>query len=356
MSKIVTLPVPNRIESLEARLSALLDIFATHRRFGDDVYWLKENAEVLNILETTGQQVDHLLAPHADFYAGLEDRFAFFPQYYRFFLSIALDLEDLGMPGDVSERLIDRAISDDLVRAELSDLQRAEASRLMARRGRDPLPQDPGLTDRLHGFIGNSRAFALPNKKAAYELTHIVFYLSEYGRRDPGLSEEAMTSLEHAGMLAFLDQNVDLMAEICISMVWAGRTPPAAWTDWVLAEMRAFELTEGDAISIQDDYHTYLMCNWFAAIKGLEPFRKSLNNSRVRFDRVQSGVAPLRQMSECMYQMGQGRSANWSAMRRSVEQWLSPEALNLLHLAETSCDGFDRFFEGFSRAARTGSV
>jgi hypothetical protein len=354
MSQIISLPVPNRIETLEARLGALLDIFATHRRFGDDVYWLKENAEVLTVLESTGQDVSGLLAPHVDFYQGVEDRFAFFPQYYRFFLSLALDLEDLGLKGNTAESLIDQAIEMDLVRAELSDLQRGEARRLMARRGRNPLPGDEGLDDRLRGFAENAPAFALPNKKAAYELTHIVFYLSEYGRRDPMLGEGAIDSLEHAGVLAFLDQNVDLMAEICISLVWAGRTPPKAWTDWVLAATRSFSVEEGDAISLQDDYHMYLMCNWFAAIQGLEPFRNPLKTGRTRFDAEQSGVAPLRQLSECLYQMGPQRSADWEVMRGRLQGWLSPEVISLISQVADSCDGFHKFFEGFARVPSRG--
>lgn len=351
MSKIVSLPVPRRINFLEARLGALLDIFANHRRFGDDVYWLKENAEILTIFESTGQDVSGHIGVHEGFYDTLPERFAFFPQYYRFLLSISLDLEDLGMPGNRAEELIDQACKRDLVRGELSDLQRAEARRLMARRGRDPLPYDPGLEDRLRGFIEHSATFALPNKKAAYELTHIVFYLSEYGRRDPKLGEGAIASLEYVGVLAYLDQNSDLMAEICLSMIWAGKTPPIAWTDWLSAETRAFDVTEGDAISIQDDYHTYLMCNWFGAVSGLEPFRNPLNTTRTRFTRAQSRVAPLRQMSEYMYQLGENRSADWNVMKKSLEANLCPEAQHVLSVAQASTESFEDFFAGFSRSA-----
>ena len=53
MSNVVTLNVPAPAKP-EARYGALVDCFASHRRFADDVFWLKENAEVLNILECTG--------------------------------------------------------------------------------------------------------------------------------------------------------------------------------------------------------------------------------------------------------------------------------------------------------------
>lgn len=67
------------------KMGALLQSFATQRRSEDDVYWLKENAEALNILECTGTKVSaQELDPYARFYDILPERISFFPQYYRF--------------------------------------------------------------------------------------------------------------------------------------------------------------------------------------------------------------------------------------------------------------------------------
>jgi hypothetical protein len=90
---------------------------------------------------------------------------------------------------------------------------------------------DAGLNDRLLHFINCAETFALPNKKAAYELTHIVFYLSEYGRRDPHLDNRAIQSLNFVGILAYLDQNADLLAEVCIALRYAGQAPSKIWED-----------------------------------------------------------------------------------------------------------------------------
>ena len=109
-----------------------------------------------------------------------------FAQYYRFYLSIFFDLEDMGLKVDVSGQMCVWVAAQGLAEAELSDLQFGEVSRLLARRGTKVFI-DLGLDDRLRQFINRSATFALPNKKTAYELTHIVFYLSEYGRRDPNL-------------------------------------------------------------------------------------------------------------------------------------------------------------------------
>ncbi|UYV39410.1 hypothetical protein N4R57_10645 [Rhodobacteraceae bacterium D3-12] len=136
MSNVVHLNVPSPKQREADRLASLLTTFAEQRRIGDDVFWLKENAELLNILECTGTTLDHsALDAHAGFYAQVEKRLGFFPQYYRFLLSICLDLEDLGMPGTKGEALVNWLQKQGVVEAEMSDLQRGEARRLMLRRG-----------------------------------------------------------------------------------------------------------------------------------------------------------------------------------------------------------------------------
>jgi hypothetical protein len=349
MSNIIPLTVPSRIAPLEARISALLGAFADHRRHGDDVFWLKENAELLNILECTGQAVPaEALARHAGFYARALQRLTFFPQYYRFLLSLALDLEDLGMPGDHAQRMVDFAAAEGLAGAELSDLQRAEARRLMTRRGVDPI-NDPGLDDRLRAFCARTKTFALPNKKAAYELTHIVYYMSEYGRRIPDLPYEAHQSLHFAGLTAFLDQNADLMAEICIALRCVGVTPPAVWTAWLDAETAVYEVTTDSATPTNDDYHEYLVCNWHQAVSGAALFRKPLHDSTLRFARGKRPQTVLRELSQAIYGMDH-RSGDWGRMRPRMEPALSPQARDVLSVAAGSSDLFDAYFEGFARA------
>ncbi len=349
MSNIIHLNVPSRIPPLEARMTALLGAFADHRRHGDDVFWLKENAELLNILECTGQTVaPEALARHAGYYAQALQRLEFFPQYYRFLLSLALDLEDLGMPGDQAQKMVDFAAREGLAEAELSDLQRAEARRLMIRRGVDPV-HEPGLDDRLRAFCSRTRTFALPNKKAAYELTHIVYYLSEYGRRDPQLPAEALQSLHFAGLTAFLDQNADLLAEICIALRYCGAMPPAVWAAWLERETAAYQVQADDHVSLNDDYHEFLVCNWHQAVTGAALFRQPLRDCRVRFDRGARLQTVLRELSQAIYGMDH-RSGDWGRMRPRMEPSLSPQARDVLSAAAGSCDLFDAYFEGFARA------
>ncbi len=355
MSNVIHLSVPSHRQSKAESRSALIASFAQHRRFGDDVFWLKENAELLSILECTGLRLEEQsLAPHQGFYDQVEKRLGFFPQYYRFLLSICLDLEDLGLPGTKAEALCHWAAREGLADCELSDLQRAEARRLMQRRGIDPLPDDTGLEDRLHRFIDRSETFAMPNKKAAYELTHIVFYLSEYGRRDPQLSSSAITSLEYAGILAYLDQNIDLLAEICVALRYAGLTPSPIWEDWLERETHQFSVSTGPQVSTTDDYHDYFVCNWLMAVSGGDAFIKTGEYDRMAFSRAEPYAGPLREMSECMFRMEDQRSSDWQVMRPHVEQSLSETGFDILTEAQQSSDKFEEFFAGFARTGLRG--
>lgn len=201
------------------RLSRLIRAVATERRMAGDVFWLKENAELLGALASLNADPEPAaLAPLEAFHSDVQQTLTDFPQYYRFILSICLDLEELGLPATQGRQLCEQVARAGLDEAELSDLQRAEARRLLRRRGVGPAVGHGELGERLRRFIGRTCTFTLPNRKAAYELTHIVYYLSDYGRTDPALAPEALVSLEYTGLLAFLDQDMDLLAEVCAAL------------------------------------------------------------------------------------------------------------------------------------------
>jgi Domain of unknown function (DUF6902) len=341
MSNIIALNVPPRRQRLSERTDAMISCFARHRRIQEDVFWLKENAELLNILECTGTSVkEAALEPHAQFYDQLAGRLHFFPQYYRFLLSIGLDLEDLGHPGTRLEALCQWVADEGLPEAELSDLQRAEARRLLARRGVTTQAADAGLDDRLRAFIGRPATFALPNKKAAYELTHIVYYLSEYGRRDPQLDGAALLSLEYAGILAHLDQNIDLLAEICVALRQAGQTPDPIW-----------ETAVRQTLPLSDGYHQYLVSTWAMASMGHDDSGCAVPDDRCVFSPPVHNAGALRPMSSALLGLAETRSGNWAMMQDNIFDLLDVDAAATLHDTLASTAHFASFFEGFARAS-----
>lgn len=352
MSNVVAFPAAHAAQAVPAHpvATALFSGFATQRRPLDDVFWLKENAELLGILAATDQSLETgALEPFDAFYDQIEERLRFFPQYYRFLLSICLDLEDLGMPGDKGARLCAAIAKAGMAEAELSDLQRAEARRLLARRDAAKPPSSGVLGARLRDFMARPLTFALPNKKAAYELTHIVFYLSDYGRVDPQLCDKALISLEFAGLLAYLDQNIDLLAEICVSLRFAGRKPSTIWEDAVAAHHAAILPSEDGTGT--DAYHAYLVTGWAQHVRAQTAFVTPVSMGSVTFNAPEPVPSTLRPLSECLMGLGLARSADWGQMRGFVLPYLGPQGHAILMQAEQSTDKFDDFFQGFARAA-----
>lgn len=348
MSNIIAFNAPQRPLGFHAQASALIGLFANQRRGAEDVFWLKENAELLNILECSGAQLGAgALAPFARFYDDIPERISFFPQYYRFLLSISLDLEDLGLEGSQGDAMCDWVARQGLAEAEMSDLQRAEARRLLARRGVH-LKND-GLDARLRKFIGRSDTFAVPNKKAAYELTHIVFYLSEYGRVDPKLGNDALRSLHFAGILAYLDQNADLLAEICVALRFARQQHSAIWEDWVMSCLAGFSAQSASNAAKDDQYHEFFVANWMALCADRRAVSMPIGTGPTRFDRHAIAAGPLRSISACMYQLRDARSSDWHLMRGVIEESVDQEGYEILRSAQKSSPAFEAFFEGFSR-------
>lgn len=272
----------------------------------------------------------------------------FFPQYYRFFISIACDLEALGIDGDHAQSLCDAAQRDRLLEAELSDLQRAEAMRLLGRRGIQS-SRDEGIVERLHRFIDHSPTFALPNQKAAYELTHIVFYLSEYGRKSPEISKNAVQSLMFTGLLAHLDQNNDLLAEVCIALRYAGQTPPVAWENQIKNTISGFNTIAQDT-GAGDQYHTYLVSNWALSQMGGSAFQGAYSSEGIGFYSDEPSCGALGQLSEALLTWPMLRSPIWSKMQDRVFTVLDSGASEHLSNVVSATSDFDAFFEHFARS------
>ena len=356
MSNVIALNAPSRVTPLDQRISSLVECFAFHRRQGDDVYWLKENAELLNVLETTGTHPSEAaLAPLAGFYKNLEERMEFFPQYYRFFISMACDMEDLGFGAGKAEHLASWANARMMPQGELSDLQRLEARRLMSRRNVEPFPNDPGLEDRVRAFCRSTEFFAIPNKKAAYELTHAVFYLSEYGRKDPNLDQATIDSLHNVGILAMLEQNSDLVAEVCISLRYAGETPPAYWENWLRRDRRGYYV-EQDEYRAGDDYHSYFMAFWVEATAGNPIFTDKYCQGSMSFYREKPDCVPLRDLSKVLLGLEGGRTSDWDKLQPLVEKTLAKNSLAVLNTVQESTSRFEAFFESFARAERVREI
>ena len=350
MTNVVLLK-PDESQDPTVQTARLIRAFAEGRRTQGDVFWLKENAELLGALASTGATLNTAaLQPLAAFHRGCRNLQRDFPQYYRFILSICLDLEDLGLPQHQGAALCAKVARAGLEGAELSDLQRAEARRLLRRRGVGPRVEDGALGQRLRDFIARSATFAMPNRKAAYELTHIVFYLSDYGRQPPDLPEAALKSLHFTGLLAFLDQDMDLLAEVCAALCFAGQAPIPLWEDALAASHRVMRVYADVGAPLQDDYHEWLVTGWAMQIAGRPMRSTDIPKGALRFHKGRKGVGALRPLAACLNDMGANRRADWGHMRPHVLSYLCAESHATLLHAERAGPYFEEFFEGFARA------
>lgn len=351
MSNILSFPSrPRAAQTLP--LAGLAEAVRQGRHAQSNVLWLKENAELLGMMAACGLSLpDTALAAYEETYNSIPEQMKLYPQYYRFWLSICLDLEDLGLGGPLGADLCGWADDAGLADAELSDLQRAEARRLLTRRGVGQDVRDGALGDRLRHFTNRSGTFALPNKKAAYELTHIVFYLSDYGRQDPGLDGGTLTSLEYAGVLAFLDQDMDLLAEVCTALRYAGLTPSPVWTEAIAAAHRGMYLHSQPGAPLNDGFHAYLVTGWALQTEGQKGFTAPVPTGPLRIDADGPRLGALRPMSAWLGETAQRprKRGDWGAVRADILNRLCDTRRAVLERAERSIPAFAAFFERFAR-------
>lgn len=346
MSNIVSLRHPAR-GSCDDAIPGLVDLFSRRRRGRHDPFWLKENAELLQILAAIGASVD--LEPLQALAKGLPEDLRFFPQYYRMYLSLALDLRDLGMVDVPVSEMAAFVHEQDLPAIELSDTHRGEAHLLLQRAG--GAAGDTSHEARLLHFARRSSAFCLPNRRAAYDLTHLVFHAANYGRRSLPWDPARRLSLMHVGIVAWLESNLDLLSEVTLALRFSGESVPASWDECVAqaVDQVAFrEAHPGDRFD--DDYHQFLVLNWAHGVAGHTPFQTPLP-ARARIVRYgPKRNTALHELSLALLDMGQARRPEWRAMRWRLWPKLSEPTRHCLECVEVLPE-FDGFFAGFSRAA-----
>jgi hypothetical protein len=216
-----------------------------------------------------------------------------------------------------------------LAETELSDLQCAEVSWLLARRG-TKVSIDLGPDDRLRQFINCSATFALPNKKTAYELTHIVFYLSEYGHRDPNLDCGAVQSPKFLGIIPFVGQNADLLAENYIALRFAGQRPSPNWENWIVKTLSDFQVIKQPASATSDAFHEYLVSVWMSLRAKCDGMVQSVLGRRLEFTRGDVPTGLLRNISNLLLDMYAEHSPDWEVMCPIVDQVIDEEGYGIL--------------------------
>lgn len=313
--------------------------FASKRHNALSFPYLKENRELLSVITTTSLSIDQAqLALYREFYLQAMKFTKFFPQYYRFTLGMTLELEILGMEGNVSEEICNYITTHDLYQFETSDLRRLEILNLLDRRNfGSSLKNTYGeaLEIRIMEFMSSPLRFVKYNKPFFYELTHYIFYLTNYGKTQPYLPKGVFKSLSNVGNLALLDNDIDLLSEICICYRFLGRSPPAYWEQFIQSSACDFIITyekntNPNNIKLADNYHDYLMLNWYLAYSGKPAFTHSFSNSTPYFYKPTHGRSALSELSAAHYAHSFGQNLLPNFVQQDISTVLSETNGNMI--------------------------
>lgn len=284
--------------------------FAHKRNHELSFSYLKENGELLSIAASTGLELEPVaIEYYRKFYDTAYETCVFFPQYFRFILAIVLDLEDLGLDGTVGQKICDHVRAQNYIHYETSDTRRLEILNLLERRNPDS-PTEINHRHYLHQnvdkFISNPDHFIKFNKPLFYDLTHYIFFLTNYGQRPCPLQNSPIPCLTNIGILALLDDDADLLAEVCICFHFLGETPPRYWENYVKTALSQIEITFDykDRIRLNpstDQYHTYFVNNWLFALQNQSVFSEHLAQGTPYFSFPEKGRSLLSLLSESLY-------------------------------------------------------
>ena len=284
--------------------------FAVSRHSGISFSFLKENGELLAIANSSGLTLSsNSLELYAELYEKIDKLCYLYPPFYRFFMAIALDLEDLGMPGKKGAELLDYVVKHQFYSADTSDTRRMEIINLLARRGREPnfvIDSKEALLNRVVCFFKQPERFIKFNRTLFYDFTHLMFYITDYGNLPFTHSPEIFESLNHIGMLAYLDNDIDLLAEVCLCYGFLKSPAPEIWVNACVGGLRNIDISyinreQVIGAPVDDDYHIYFVNSWLMLSIGKEAFQEDYNNSVPVFTHQKENKSTLSKIFQVLH-------------------------------------------------------
>ena len=268
------------------------EAFAVKRNPSLSFPFLKENGELLSICVNAGILIEpRALNLYQDFYSNAYKLTERYPQYYRFTLGMILDLERGGMRGDESRKIAQFVTDENLVEFDTSDVRKLETLTMLEQAGQ-LCPNYQRLYDdivaRIEGFIKNPDWFMKFNKPLFYDLTHIVFFLTDFGSKAAPLKNDIHSCLIYMGLLAILDNDADLLSEVCLCLKYLALEIPKFWDDYLSDYAGHIRVTFDESVASSlnpsvDEYHIYLVLNAYLASQGQGVFSDKFHSRAPRF-------------------------------------------------------------------------
>lgn len=286
--------------------------FAVKRSPSLSLPYLKENGELLSIAYHAGLLAEpRALSLYEEFYNASYDILTSYPQYYRFVLGLVLSLEALGQSGHKSHDLCTYVIDEAMINFDTSDSRRLEAIFLLSRNAdlnAEHLQRQTQATDNLGHFLSNPKRFTKFNKPLFYELTHFVFFLTEYGAQTTPFKDAFAQALMYVGLLSLLDHDADLLAEVGVCLKFLGLEVPDYWDEYLVQSLSEVEVKYETSVMSSlnpavDEYHLYLVLNWYHAMQKRPVFTEKFNSRTPNFVVPERAHTPLSQLSDLVHQV-----------------------------------------------------
>lgn len=287
-----------------------VEAFAVTRNPSLSFPFLKENGELLSIAVSAG----FLIEPRAlNLYKGFYDKAymltAYYPQYYRFTLAMALDLEACGMEGSQGQKIADYVLENNLVTFDTSDVRRLETLSLLVKTHERCETQNElyeGILKRVDNFFKTPEWFMKFNKPLFYDLTHIIYFITDYGKTALPTRSDPLPCLHNVGLLALLDNDADLLSEVCLCLRYLGQAVPPYWDDYLTGALQEIGVTfDGNIASALnptvDEYHLYLVSNAYMAVRENIAFKDRFKSRAPSFKLKDSPPSILEKLSDYAY-------------------------------------------------------
>jgi hypothetical protein len=317
----------------------IVEAFASKRNNALNFPFLKENGELLSIACTSGMLLEpSALKLYASFYDRSLNICETYPSYFRFVLRLILDLEDLGMNGARAGEIATFVREYDFLHYETSDVRRLEILYLLERglgltAEEKDVRQD--VLKSVEKFAAQPKFYTRFNKPLFYDLTHIVFFLTHYGTRAWPFQNSIVECLLNVGVLSFLDEDYDLLAEVCICLTFLNEEVPPFWMIFMQSQLAAVNVQfDSDVQSALnnavDDYHPYLVSNWLLALNGEPVFAERFDGRKPSFvSKPAPGLSSLAEISKVVHDYKVNGAISDSEARRRLNT-LSPVHMELI--------------------------
>jgi len=286
------------------------EAFAKSRNKNLSFPFLKENGELISIAATSGMLMEPIAREfYKPIYFSSSNICEAYPQYFRFILRLILDLEDMGMGGQFGLQICQYVRREGYLLFETSDTRRLEILTLLSRRLKlnevELKVKDKTLSS-VQQFISSPKFYTRLNKPLFYDLTHVIFFLTDYGNMKWPLDKSVHDCLLNIGVLAFLDDDLDLLAEVCICLKFLKKDIPLLWKNSVEDSLSTLKITYDTDVhsSINasvDEYHPYLVSNWLLALNHAPCFTEKFGGRTPNFILERNANSALSEISNLVH-------------------------------------------------------